>query len=312
MPKLNRRRFLKILVSGTFSGALLGRPAFADNKPKTSRFSLNYIVASSMYGNLSLTEILPEIEKTSATHIDIWPRRHANQREQMEEMGYETFEKMLQKHQVKLGILTRYDLGPFGLQDEMKVARRFGTRIIVTGARGPSDKKGPELKEAVKKFAEQMKPHIEAAQQNKVTIAVENHSRSLITHPDAMYWLRDFTASEPVGIALAPYHLARDTNLISQIIRRLGPKLVHFYAWEHGKGCMKKLPKALEMKQMPGYGQLDFAPVLAALKQIKYKGYTSIFMHPVPRGIPILPTAPEVTAAINRSREYLEYCLDKI
>jgi hypothetical protein len=29
-------------------------------------------------------------------------------------------------------------------------------------------------------------------------------------------------------------------------------------------------------------------------------------MHPVPRGIPILPSASEVTAEINRSRGYLE------
>jgi hypothetical protein len=28
-------------------------------------------------------------------------------------------------------------------------------------------------------------------------------------------------------------------------------------------------------------------------------------MHPVPRGIPILETAQEVTAEINKSREYL-------
>ncbi|MCA9443401.1 MAG: sugar phosphate isomerase/epimerase, partial [Candidatus Omnitrophica bacterium] len=67
-----------------------------------------------------------------------------------------------------------------------------------------------------------------------------------------------------------------------------------------------------EMKQLPGYGELDFVPILAALKKINYAGWTSIFMHPVPRGIPILPTAAEVTAAINRSREYLEDCLDRI
>jgi hypothetical protein len=29
-------------------------------------------------------------------------------------------------------------------------------------------------------------------------------------------------------------------------------------------------------------------------------------MHPTPRGIPILPTAAEVTAEINRARQYLE------
>ena len=74
-------------------------------------------------------------------------------------------------------------------------------------------------------------------------------------------------------------------------------------------GSKDPLPKAQEMKQLPGYGELDFQPMVAALKNIGYGRRTSIFMHPVPRGIPILPTAAEVTAAVNRSREYLDACL---
>ena len=35
-------------------------------------------------------------------------------------------------------------------------------------------------------------------------------------------------------------------------------------------------------------------------------------MHPVPRGIPILDTAEEVTAEINRARRYLESCLASV
>jgi hypothetical protein len=32
-------------------------------------------------------------------------------------------------------------------------------------------------------------------------------------------------------------------------------------------------------------------------------------MHPTPRGIPILPTVSEISAAINKSRIYVEKCL---
>jgi hypothetical protein len=42
---------------------------------------------------------------------------------------------------------------------------------------------------------------------------------------------------------------------------------------------------------------------------MKYSGWTEIFMHPVPRGIPILETASAVTAEINRSRDYLNKLL---
>ena len=85
-----------------------------------------------------------------------------------------------------------------------------------------------------------------------------------------------------------------------------------FYAWQHGMGCHQKLPKEQELLQMPGRGALDFSPLLAALKDVNYVGWTGIFMHPVPRGVPILDTTEAVTAEINRSREYLTTCLASI
>ena len=78
-----------------------------------------------------------------------------------------------------------------------------------------------------------------------------------------------------------------------------------FYAWQHGMGCHKKLPKEQELLQMPGRGKLDFTPILSALRDIKYDGWTEIFMHPVPRGIPVLETTDAITVEINRSRQYL-------
>ena len=72
----------------------------------------------------------------------------------------------------------------------------------------------------------------------------------------------------------------------------------------------KKTSKEIEMRQMPGFGGgLDYKPILRALKDIKYDGYCEIFMHPVPRGIPILPTIEEISKAINKSREYIESSL---
>ena len=69
---------------------------------------------------------------------------------------------------------------------------------------------------------------------------------------------------------------------------------------------MLKGAASVQKKQMPGVGPLDFKPMLAALKRHRFAGWTSIFMHPTPRGTPLHPTAPEVSAQINRSRAYLE------
>ncbi|WP_075088171.1 hypothetical protein [Verrucomicrobium spinosum] len=74
---------------------------------------------------------------------------------------------------------------------------------------------------------------------------------------------------------------------------------------------MKPMPKDEELQQLPGRGKLDFVPIVKALKEVRFGGYTQVFMHPTPRGIPILPTAEQTTAEINRSRTYLENCLAK-
>jgi sugar phosphate isomerase/epimerase len=71
-------------------------------------------------------------------------------------------------------------------------------------------------------------------------------------------------------------------------------------------GCMKPMPKEEELQQMPGRGKLDWRPLLAALKEIRFTGPTEIFMHPTPRGIPILPTAAETTAEILRAKTFLD------
>ena len=307
MKTLSRRQFLGAVAATATTPALAARP----------KFRLNYILSSSMYGRLPLKEILPEVTKTGADTIDIWPRVHGNQREQIEEIGHEAFAKMLRSHKTSKGILrmgciTRYDLGPFGLQKEMAFAKKFGTKVMVCGGRGQRGLKGAELKTEVKKFAELMKPHLAAAETAGVTIAIENHSSNLINTPDSLKWLAEFAPSKHLGIALAPYHLETlgvDAAGHAALIKALGNRIAMFYAWQHGMGCSKKLPKEQELLQMPGRGKLDFTPIVGALKQINYNGLTSIFMHPVPRGIPILSTAAQCTTEINRARTYLEKCL---
>jgi len=299
---MSRRAALRSIVAGAFAAAVAPRDLLAAPPP----FRLRWMLGSCMYGTTDVASILPEVAKIGAEHIDIWPRVHGNQREQVEAMGHDRFAALLAKHRVKLGMITQYKRGPFGLEPELPVAKTLGATLLITGARGPKGLEGGALKAACRRFATQMEPHVAAAEKHGLTIGIENHGGSLVSSPDSIRWFAEFAKSRHIGIALAPYHLPQDAGLLAKIIEDLGPKLVHFYAWQHGKGCMKKLPKEEELLQMPGRGPLDFAPLVAALRKIDYRGWTEIFMHPVPRGIPILPTTAEVTAEINRSRRYLE------
>jgi len=308
MPSISRRQF-NLAATAAIATPLLQRPLqAAGNEP----FSLKYILGSCMYGYQYVGEILPEVRKTGATAIDIWPKMHGNQREQLDDLGEEKFASMLKQNDITLGCITQYKLGPFGLQDEMRLARRLGCQTIVTGGKGPAGLQGSELKASVKEFIEKMKPHLAVAEETGVKIAIENHANNLIQSPDSLKWLAELRPSKHLGIALAAYHLPQDEILLSELIATLGDSIAVFYAWQHGMGCHEKLPKEQELLQMPGRGKLDFGPLLAALKRFDYSGWTEIFMHPVPRGIPIMETAPAVTAEINRSRDYLDKLIGQL
>ena len=300
---MNRRRFLKR------SALAAGACALPELKAAEPAFKLNYLLGSAMYGDLPLATVIEETPKTGAKFLDVWPKKHGTQREQMDEMGHEKVMELLAKHGVKLACSTRYDLGPFKLEPEIPVVKKFGGSVIVTGGSGPVGLAGDDLKKAVNEFVEKLKPTLAKAGESGVTIAIENHGKNLIDAPDSLRWLAEFGKDLPLGIELAPYHLPQDTALLAGLIKELGNKINVLCAWQFGMGCMKPMPKDEELQQMPGRGKLDFTPLLRALKDIRYEGFTEIFMHPTPRGIPILPTAAEVTAEINRSRAYLEKCL---
>lgn len=301
---LSRRRFLAKAAGSIASGGVVRHAAIAAEPPS---WRLDYVLASALYGYAPLEQILPEVKKTGAKHIDIWPKVHGNQREQIEAMGHDHFAELLAIHGVKLGGIACYTLGPFGLRDEMHFARRIAGPgvVLVCGARGPKGLAGAELKQAVGAFAEAMKPHAAVAEETGCLIAVENHANSLIESPDSIRWFGEMARSDWLGVALAPHHLRQDAGLIAGIAADLGPKVKFFYAQQHGKGSTQKLPKEDELLQMPGRGPLDFGTILAALRRSDYRGLTEIFMHPVPRGIPILEPPAAVTAEINRARRYL-------
>jgi sugar phosphate isomerase/epimerase len=273
-------------------------------------FRLRYVLASALYGEMPLDVILPEVAKTGCEAIDIWCRVHGNQREQITEMGDAAFGGLLAQHRVKLGVSTRYPLGPFGLGDEMKWMKKFGGGIIVTGSGGPKGLPVSELKAAIRGFLERMKPHAAAAGETGVTIAIENHSNSLLHHPDSLRYFAEFNRSAHLGVALAPHHFHPWIDQLPGLIRDLGAKQIPFmYFQEHSAGISQKVAKEIELRQLPGFGGgLDYRPVIKALADIRFAGLVEIFMHPTPRGIPILPTVAEITAAINRSRDYLERC----
>jgi sugar phosphate isomerase/epimerase len=302
---MNRRTACKALGLAALTPSL-----FSCAKPT---YKLRYVLSSALYGEMALADILPEIKKTGAESIDIWRKVHGNQREQITEMGDEACQALLKKHGAKISMSTCYPLGPTGLQEEMVWLQQYGGKIIVTGSgKYPdSEPSGAAAKEQVKKMLEALKPHVAKAEETGITIALENHIRQCLHHPDSLRYFAEFNQSPNLGIAFAPHHLHEWQSDIPQLIRDLGNNNIPFiYFQEHSPGIFEKVSKEIEMQQLPGFGGgLDYRLIVSALRDIQFTGLAEIFMHPTPRGIPILPTIPEITGAINKSRSYIDKCL---
>jgi sugar phosphate isomerase/epimerase len=302
---MNRRDFSKIV-----GAAALVRSA----KGAEQEWALRYVMSSAMYGNMLLNEVLAEVKKTGSESIDIWRKVHATHREQISKVGDEAFQKLLEKHQTKMSVSTCYPLGPFRQDDEMRWTKKNGGTMTVcgSGGMGPKDPVGKEARKQVKAFFEKLKPHYELAEELGVTMAIENHKNSMLSSPDSIRYFYELNPSKNVGVAFAPHHLHDAIDQIPALLREGGNRHIPFiYFQEHHPSSKKKMSQEDQLKQLPGFGKLDYVPILRALRDIKFSGLVEIFGHPVPRGIPMLGSAVEITKAINTSRAYLDHCLRK-
>lgn len=301
---LSRRHFL-----GATSLAALAS-TFRLTAAERDDFRIRYTLSSAMYGTMPLEVILPEVAKTGSESLDIWCKVHGDQREQATALGEDAFAALLKKHGVRVGSSTRYPLGPFKLQDEMAWVKKHGGNLVICGCVGPKNPQGAAAKAAITKFLEDMKPHVAKAAELGVTIAVENHVNQALHHPDSLKAFADLNTSPNLGLAFAPHHLHEWQEQIPDLIRYAGAKNLPFiYFQEHSEGIFKKASKEEELKQLPGRGTLDYKLVIKALREVRFNGVAEIFMHPTPRGIPVMPTTAEVTALINESRAYLDKCV---
>jgi sugar phosphate isomerase/epimerase len=301
----SRRDFLRTIPLAAAGAALSAR---AERKDE---FKIRYTLSSALYGTMPLDVILPEVAKVGAESIDLWCKVHGDQREQATALGEEAFAALLKKHGVRVGSSTRYPLGPFKLQDEMAWVKQHGGDLVICGCVGAKNPQGSEAKAAIQKFLEGMKPHLAKAAELGVTIAVENHVNQILHHPDSLKAFADLNTSPNLGLAFAPHHLHEWRDQIPDLLRYAGGKNLPFiYFQEFSEGEFKQASKAIEMQQLPGFGGgLDYRLIVKALRDVRFKGVAEIFMHPVPRGLPILPTVGEITAAVNQSRAYVDKCL---
>jgi len=308
MTHLTRRTFVKTVGASVAAGAMLplapkaahaaGRGGPADP------FRLNYLLASSLYGKVDIRDIVPEVTKAGCDALDVWCPNWVPHRTQVDEMGHEAFAALLKAHKTRLGAISPYKNGPFALADELRVVAKLGGTLAISGSQGPAD----DLKAAMKAFIDRLKPQVEVAEEVGVDIGIENHGNALLWKPDSFRYFCEFADSPRLKISFAPFHLPQKSDAIAGLLREIGPTLAHIYMWQkpgNRKGTGAALPA------LPGPGGLDFVPIVAALKAIRFTGWTEIFTHAHVHNGAMCKTTDAVTAKVAEARRYLEACLAK-
>lgn len=314
MHAINRREFIGGAASAVLAGAL-GMPRVADAALRESFYTPRYVLSTSLYGTLPIAEIVDQVAALGCEGLDIWAGRWGNQREQIDAMGHEAFAALLAQKRTRVSCYTCMDTG-MGIKAEphLRAMRKLGGDTVVamlSGAGGDKEKRGDDLRRAVRAQVEKLKPLIAVAGETGAHLAIENHSGGVLATRDAILWLMEMITEKHVGMALAPYHLPQEPETLGRLVGDLGERMKFFYAWQHGDGS-GDIPQPQQRKQLPGVGPLDFKPMLAALKRQRYAGWFSVFMHPTPRGAPVHPTLAETTKELQRAHAFIASELAKV
>ncbi len=164
----------------------------------------------------------------------------------------------------------------------------LGGRIIVVGS--PKQRnvmEGVTYEQAWAWATDVFRPAVKQAEQRGVTICFEPlapaETNFVNTAAEGVRFIRQFD-SPAMKIILDVKAMSSESKSIPQIIRESWPHFAYFHANDKNlKG--------------PGFGEVDFRPIAAALKEVGYDGYVSVEVFDFTEG-------PEIIA--TKSLEYLK------
>jgi sugar phosphate isomerase/epimerase len=265
----SRRHFLQVAaaVGGTMS--LGGTFTFAaEDKPR-----YHYTCSSVNYVSLPLDEACSRIAALGYECIDIWDNvgkwltcKHLEQAAALKPEGLTA---LLQKHKLKLGSITVYDLN---YAQYAELLGQCGGGAAIQGSPNFKADSG-NLAAEMKKYFETLKPAVELCEKYNSYLLIENHSgNSLLNKNDSLKAFTEHNVSDRIGIALAPYHILHNKESVTEAIKICGKQLRFLYLWSNEQ----------DEKQMPGVGTVEMQDWLRTLKESGYDKLVTPFMHHEP------------------------------
>ncbi len=167
------------------------------------------------------------------------------------------------------------------LSELVRCCAELGGRILVLGS--PQQRNvlpGTSPEEAWKRAADTVSDAVRLAEQHRVTICFEplapSETNFINTAAEAIRFASQFN-SPGMKIILDVKAMSSEAQPIPDIIRASWPHFGHFHANDKNlKG--------------PGFGEVDFGPIAAALHGVGYSGYVSVEVFNFDEGAEVIAT----------------------
>ena len=175
-----------------------------------------------------------------------------------------------------------------------KLCRDLGGSVMVFGS--PQQRNllpGVTMDQAMDYAAEVFRACVPTFEETGVTLAVEPLAPAegnFLNHAADAARLIEMVGSPSFRLLLDCKAMSSEPTPIPDLIRQFAPLLAHFHANDPNL-------------QGPGMGDLDFAPILAALGEVDYRGWVSV---------EVFDYSPGVERLAGESIDYLERCLEEL
>ncbi len=175
-----------------------------------------------------------------------------------------------------------------------RLCRDLGGRVLVLGS--PQQRNvQPEVSmdEAFAHAADVLRGTVDVLNETNVVLAVEPlgpAEGNFLNHADDAVRLIEMIASPQCRLHLDTKAMSSEGEPIPDIIRQHGGAMEHFHANDANK-------------LGPGFGEIDFVPIFAALREIDYRGWVSV---------EVFDYSPGVERLARESMEYMQHCLQQV
>ena len=291
------------IINAAYESSLQGRAIHLPYRPLPGTLArVRHRVAASrpvvastlMYSHYSRQEALSEIASAGFQYVDLWMKTRITNHFDPEAEDVLVLKADLQSLGLSVPMVSYYGTAP--VEANLRIAHALGARVAVTS--GVNVTESPNI-------AEELKPHLDLAQQLGVTIAFENHVNTMETIEDMRVFLE--TVNHPAAsICLAPTNLELCGQHPEDALAALKERISVVYLWDMDvytpRNNWSKHWRDGDV-QIPGTSNFSFGSILTAAIRYAPQALWSFTWH----GTADWPIE-RITSGLVRASRHIDRC----